>query len=180
MMSFVSLRDCGPSEQIALTVSDVDLRHAVLNVNKSRVAGIDRDRTKTGDDRRLALCPRAIAVLRRHLRLREFLVREGRIKHDSLFSSPRRTDPSTTRSVFAMASHPDALADSLSQALHGATFVGQLQPDGWDKTRSGSLTSMAIASGRCSPCMRARPKARRQWIWQRFVAAYAAYPGECA
>ena len=33
---------------------------AVLSVTKARVYGIDKDCTKTGEDRRLVLCPRAI------------------------------------------------------------------------------------------------------------------------
>ena len=59
-----------PSEEIALVLSDVDLVNGIISVNKARVAGIDRDQTKTGDDRRITLCPRALAVLKRQLVLR--------------------------------------------------------------------------------------------------------------
>ena len=41
--------------------------------------------TKTGEDRRIRLCRRAITVIERQLRLRERLAREGRINHDRLF-----------------------------------------------------------------------------------------------
>jgi integrase len=45
---FTGLR---PSEQIALMLSDIDLKQGVVSVNKACVAGIDRDCTKTGEDR---------------------------------------------------------------------------------------------------------------------------------
>jgi integrase len=48
-----------PSEQIALVVADLDMQAGTLSVNKARVAGIDRNSTKTGEDRRIDLCPRA-------------------------------------------------------------------------------------------------------------------------
>jgi integrase len=79
---FTGLR---PSEEIALVVTDYDAAHGVLSVTKARVLGIDKDVTKTGEDRRIRLCPRAIAVIERQLRLRERLAREGRIDHDRLF-----------------------------------------------------------------------------------------------
>lgn len=41
-----------PSEEIALVLSDIDLVNGIVSVNKARVAGIDRDQTKTGEDRR--------------------------------------------------------------------------------------------------------------------------------
>jgi len=64
---FTGLR---PSEQIALVLSDLDLAHGIISINKARVSGIDRDKTKTSEDRRVELCPRALLVLRRQLRLR--------------------------------------------------------------------------------------------------------------
>ena len=79
---FTGLR---PSEQIALVVTDFDPVQGLLSVTKSRVAGVDREVTKTGDDRRIALCPRAIAVLKRHLRLHRRLRRAGQIDHQQLF-----------------------------------------------------------------------------------------------
>ncbi|GFE82508.1 hypothetical protein GCM10011487_45080 [Steroidobacter agaridevorans] len=79
---FTGLR---PSEEIALVLSDVDLVHGVVSVNKARVHGIDRCKTKTGDDRRVELCPRALAVLTRQLALRARLHAAGKIEHDQVF-----------------------------------------------------------------------------------------------
>ena len=47
--------------------------------------GIQRDVTKTGENRRVELCPRASAILESHLAWRDALVRENRINHDALF-----------------------------------------------------------------------------------------------
>lgn len=79
---FTGLR---PSEQMALVVTDYDARNGLLSISKARVAGVDRDRTKTGYDRRVVLCPRARAVIERQFALREQLRREGRIDHLHLF-----------------------------------------------------------------------------------------------
>ena len=79
---FTGLR---PSEQIALVVSDYDAEHAVLSISKARVQGVDKDVTKTRNDRRVELCPRAVAVLERQLALRERLFRAGRLRHEQLF-----------------------------------------------------------------------------------------------
>jgi integrase len=85
---FTGLR---PSEEIALLVSDFDPERKVLAVTKARVAGLDRDITKTGESRWVELCPRASAVLHRQLMLRERLNQAGRLKHDSLFFDPGGT-----------------------------------------------------------------------------------------
>jgi len=79
---FTGLR---PSEQIALLVTDYDRSHGALSVTKARVAGVDKDVTKTGNDRRIALSPRAAAVLERQLVLRGRLWRAGQIDHEHLF-----------------------------------------------------------------------------------------------
>ncbi len=79
---FTGLR---PSEQIALALSDLDLVNGIISINKARVYGVDRCKTKTGDDRRIQLCPRALSVLRRQLRLRARLVADGKIDHDHVF-----------------------------------------------------------------------------------------------
>jgi integrase len=79
---FTGLR---PSEEIALLATDYDAAKGVLNIGKARVCGIDRDVTKTGEDRRIVLCPRAVAIIERQLRLRERLVGDGLIHHDHLF-----------------------------------------------------------------------------------------------
>jgi len=57
----------------------------VLSITKARVNGIDQDVTKTGEDRRIVLCPRAVAILERQLRLRERAVAAGLIHHEALF-----------------------------------------------------------------------------------------------
>jgi integrase len=79
---FTGLR---PSEQIALLVTDFDPLKRRLTIDKARVAGIDKDSTKTGEARRVELCPRALSVLERQLALRARLQHEGRIHHDHLF-----------------------------------------------------------------------------------------------
>ena len=79
---FTGLR---PSEEIALILSDLDLVNGIVSVNKARVFGVDRCKTKTGDDRRIQLCPRALLVLRKQLRLRARLEAAGKIDHDHVF-----------------------------------------------------------------------------------------------
>jgi integrase len=79
---FTGLR---PSEQIALVLSDIDLAHGFISVNKARVCGVDRDKTKTSEDRRVQLCPRALSVLRRQVRLRASLEAAGQIDHEHVF-----------------------------------------------------------------------------------------------
>jgi integrase len=74
-----------PSEQIALVVADFDAAKEALTVNKERVAGFDKDSTKTGEDRLIELCPRALAVLGRQLALRARFELAGKIDHDLLF-----------------------------------------------------------------------------------------------
>jgi hypothetical protein len=74
-----------PSEEIALVLSDLDLVNGIVSVNKARVAGIDRCQTKTGEDRRITLCPRALAVLKRQLSLRARLEDAGVVRHDYVF-----------------------------------------------------------------------------------------------
>ena len=73
------------SEEIALTVPDFDPVRGTLSVTKARVKGIDRRCTKTRYDRVVELCPRAQAVLERHLQLRADFVRRGLIDHSDLF-----------------------------------------------------------------------------------------------
>jgi integrase len=79
---FTGLR---PSEQIALAVSDFHAGRGTLSVTKARVDGIDKNTTKTREDRLFELCPRAMLVLRRQLSLRDQLQRSGKIGHDHLF-----------------------------------------------------------------------------------------------
>lgn len=79
---FAGLRPC---EQVSLRVHDYDGVNGILNVTKSRRANQERDRTKNGGEFRVKLCPRAIDVLERYLRLRETMVSAGLIDHDNLF-----------------------------------------------------------------------------------------------
>ena len=80
---FTGLR---PSEQIALLVSDCDLVKGTIAVTKARVMARDKDRTKTSEDRTVALCPRAVDVLKRQLALRERWQRLGtRMDHEHVF-----------------------------------------------------------------------------------------------
>jgi integrase len=74
-----------PSEEIALVLSDLDVVNGIVSVNKARVAGVDRCQTKTGEDRRITLCPRALVALRRQLALRARLEAAGVIRHDHVF-----------------------------------------------------------------------------------------------
>src|SRR5215471_4744114 len=79
---FTGLR---PSEQIALALTDLDLENGIISINKARVSGVDRCKTKTGDDRRVQLCTRALSVLNRQVRLRARLEAAGKIDHDQVF-----------------------------------------------------------------------------------------------
>lgn len=79
---FTGLR---PSEQIALLVSDYDVAQGKLSVTKARVMARDKDRTKTGEDRLIELCPRVLEVLKRQLALRARMTLAGQIKHEELF-----------------------------------------------------------------------------------------------
>ncbi len=74
-----------PSEALALTVADYDRTKATLAVRGARVQGREKDRTKTHEDREIALCVRAQAVIERQLALRERLARFGPLRHDFLF-----------------------------------------------------------------------------------------------
>jgi hypothetical protein len=61
----------------------IETDSATLNVTKARLAGIDKNTTKTREDRLLYL--RALLVLERQLIPRDQLQRAGRIDYDHLF-----------------------------------------------------------------------------------------------
>jgi len=119
-----------PSEEIALVLADVDLANGIVSVNKARVAGIDRDRTKTGDDRRIALCPRALVVLKRQLALHARLEVTGVLRHDHVFfretgepfrkASGGDTNPSAGFTASLAQFALGFLEESLSAFLHAA------------------------------------------------------------
>jgi len=118
-----------PSEEIALVLSDIDLINGTVSVNKARVAGIDRDQTKTGDDRRVALCTRALAVLRRQLALRAQLEAAGFIRHDHVFFH-ETGEPFWNLQIQAKrwrATHVPEVA--VSAPVRRAPLVGELEPD---------------------------------------------------
>jgi hypothetical protein len=77
-------------------------RYSIRNWNATTwfAVSVDKDRTKTQEDRLIELCPRALEILKRHLRLRDKYVAEGKIRHDHLFfledGSPI-SDPEVTR-----------------------------------------------------------------------------------
>lgn len=71
-----------PSEEIALLVCDYDAVNGALRICKARVSGIDKNCTKTGVDRVVALRPRATSVLSRQLELRARMFSAGRIDHE--------------------------------------------------------------------------------------------------
>ena len=79
---FTGLR---PSEEIALVLGDLDLANWTVSIHRARVAGVERNCTKTGEDRRVALCPRALLVLKDQLALRARLAGTGKIDHDYVF-----------------------------------------------------------------------------------------------
>jgi integrase len=74
-----------PSEEIALEVADCDLTQGKVLVSKARVMRHDKDRTKTGEDRLVDLCPRALEVLKRQLALRANLKLAGKVTHENVF-----------------------------------------------------------------------------------------------
>ena len=79
---FTGLR---PSEEIALRVRDFDEVEGTLSITKARVYGVDRNMTKTCEDRVVQLCPRAIVTLKRQLNLYQRLKARGSVNHDHLF-----------------------------------------------------------------------------------------------
>jgi integrase len=73
------------SEHFALEISDCDLRTGKLSVTKAVVEGHEKNRTKTNQDREIALCRRALQVLQVQLGLRERMVAAGQITHRFIF-----------------------------------------------------------------------------------------------
>lgn len=73
------------SEIIALTTRDCDLINGKIRVTKAVVLGRHKDYTKTGEDREIDLCGRALEALKRQTALREAYARDGRINHNFVF-----------------------------------------------------------------------------------------------
>lgn len=81
-------------------------RTSALSITRARVNGIDQDVTKTGEDRRIALCPQAVAIVERHLKVREQWVRAGLIQHTGSCSLPTPApDPARELLSLALAPH---------------------------------------------------------------------------
>ena len=123
---FTGLR---PSEQIALVLSDLDLVNGTVSINKARVSGVDRDHTKTGEDRRIQLCPRALSVLKRHLQLRARLKRAGKIDHDHVFFLNSGEPILNLVPGATMAEDPSVPEDAVPAPVHRAPFFSQLESD---------------------------------------------------
>lgn len=68
-----------------MLVDDCDLSQGKIKVSKACVMKRDKDRTKTGEDRIVELCPRAMEVLKRQLALRARLKLAGKINDSHLF-----------------------------------------------------------------------------------------------
>ena len=75
---FTGLRQ---SEEIGLRVNNCDLTKGTIKICESIVLKQDKDRPKTNEDRTVELCPRALAVLKRQLQLRDVYQRAGKIRH---------------------------------------------------------------------------------------------------
>jgi len=132
---FTGLR---PSEEIALLVSDYDAVNGTLRVTKARVAGKDKNCTKTGEDRVVTLCPRAISILARQLKLREQL-KARLIEHDHLFFT---ADGKVIRHLQYVARRwrhlaVSAVRHSLSPPIQRAPFVRELESDDWQEPLVG-------------------------------------------
>jgi hypothetical protein len=76
-----SLTSCRP----IVSGRDFDQTAKTLSITKARVYGVDRNVTKTREDRVIELCPRAVAVLERQLALHDYLRTRGRVDHDQMF-----------------------------------------------------------------------------------------------
>jgi integrase len=138
---FTGLR---PSEQIALALSDLDLVNGIISINKARVYGVDRCTTKTGDDRRIRLCPRALLVLKRQLRLRARLEAAGKVDHDHVFiSRVRRAHLEPAPSTGSVAQNAAIIEAALSTTVHRTPFFSELESDDWQECALGRQAAWA-------------------------------------
>lgn len=110
--------------------SDYDAVNGLLRVTKARVAGIDKNCTKTGEDRIVTLCPRAIRILARQLKLRERLQAVGLLDRDHLFFSAEGAV--IRHRGFNLVKCP---FDALSLLLR--TKLGSTKTQGWSRDRLG-------------------------------------------
>ncbi len=66
-------------------MSDYDLAIGKIRITHVRVRRPEKDRAKTGEDRKIALCPRAFEVLQRSSPCARRWRRGGRIDHEFVF-----------------------------------------------------------------------------------------------
>ena len=97
-------------------------------MNKARVAGIDRYQTKTGEDRRIELRPRALAVLKRQLALRARLEATDAIGHDHVFFRETGEPLESADSGEALARDAELAEAPVSQTLYRAALFSELEP----------------------------------------------------
>jgi integrase len=84
------------SEEIGLRINNCDLTKGTIKICEAVVLRQHKDRPKNNEDRTVKLCPRALAVLKRQLALREAYAKAGKIKHDYVFF---RVDGKPTREL---------------------------------------------------------------------------------
>ena len=132
---FTGLR---PSEQIALRVEDCDLGQGKFMVNKARVMKRDKDRTKTGEDRIVELCPRARSA-QASSRLASTAAAPG--PHQSRGSLLPRQRPPDCRSESPLRplalDSPSHAEVALSRALQRAPLLRELEPDAREEPALG-------------------------------------------
>jgi integrase len=169
---FTGLR---PSEEIALLVDDCDLSQGKVVMKR------DKDRTKTGEDRLVELCPRALEVLKRQLALRARLKLAGKIHHNYLFF---REDGSPIRDL----NHPyDRWRWTLMmtvKARYREPYNARHSCVSWNsclgRICSGSRNSTGTACRRCSTFMPRGSRAPRKRIWKQSVAPWKRAQGHIA
>jgi integrase len=131
-----------PSEEIALEVDDCDLTQGKVKVSKARVMLHDKDRTKTGEDRVVELCPRALEVLKRQLALRARLKLAGKVNHENVFF---RDDGSQIRnlngSLRLLALDAQATEGPLPRSVQRPPFLRELEPDDRKEPALGRQTA---------------------------------------
>ena len=69
MRSSDSSPDCGSPSNLHCRCPDCDLESGKITITKAVVEGQMKNRTKTNQDREIALCPRALQVLQAQVRL---------------------------------------------------------------------------------------------------------------
>jgi integrase len=124
---FAGLR---PSEQVALLVSDFDSTGGTLTINKARVGGVDKNSTKTGEDRRIALCPRDSGIAATNRASRVARARRKDRSRSSVLQEHRSAHPQSAVRSRAMATNARSAArNSLPQTVLRAALFPWLEPN---------------------------------------------------